>query len=552
MKLKSGWLDGEITVLDENGIPNFQVLQNAFDGAHTDSIVYFVFDLPFHDGYDLRAVPLEQRRSMLQSLFGKRSPKAVRFSDAFEQSAADLVASACHSGFEGIIGKRKSSTYVSSRSPHWIKLKCGRRQEFVICGYIDPQGTRTGIGSLLLGVHDDKGILTYVGNVGTGFDVHTLGDLKAYLDAIPAQKSPFARRTEIDRKAHWVTPTLVAEVSFGEWTDDGHIRHSVFHGLRADKKATAIIREKPVHLSSPDAPRSMLPPDFHVSNPERVIDASSGVTKIQLVRYYALVAPLILEHLKGRPVSLVRAPDGIGGQLFFQKHLEHAMPGVTQLDQSIDPEHPPYIEVASVEALLSAAQMNVVEFHTWNATKSAIDKPDRMTFDLDPGEGVTWPMLQEAAVLVRGFLQDLGLVSFLKTSGGKGLHVVVPFRRLLGWDEVKDFSAAIVRHLSDILPQRFVAKSGPRNRVGKIFVDYLRNGFGATTAAAWSARSRPGLGISVPVRWSELSSLSGGARWHLLNIHTRLDVGNGVWDDYTKTKQGLSGAMKKLGFKLPK
>ncbi|MDB5801749.1 MAG: ligD [Rhodocyclales bacterium] len=552
MNLKSGWLDGEIIVNDDKGIPDFQALQNAFDGARTDGIVYFIFDLPFYDGHDLRSVPLLQRRSILEAMFAKGSPSAVRFSEAFEQSAAALVASACHSGFEGIIGKRKSSTYVPSRSPHWIKLKCSHRQEFVICGYTDPQGTRTGIGSLLLGVHDDNGVLTYAGNVGTGFDTRTLTDLKAHLDAIPAKSSPFAKRTENDRKAHWVTPTLIAEVSFGEWTDSGHIRHSVFHGLRTDKKASAIIREKPLHLSSPGGPQSVLPADFHVSNPERVIDPESGATKIQLVRYYALIAPLMLEHLKGRPVSLVRAPNGIGGQLFFQKHLEHAMPGVKQLNQSIDPDHPPYIEVASLEALLSAAQMNVVEFHTWNAVKSAIDKPDRMTFDLDPGEGVTWPMLQEAAELVRGFLQDLGLVSFLKTSGGKGLHVVVPFRRLHGWDAVKDFSEAIVQHLANTLPQRFVAKSGPRNRIGKIFVDYLRNGFGATTAAAWSVRSRPGLGISVPVRWSELPSLSGGAHWHLSNIHTRLDVGNSAWEDYGKTRQGLAGAMKMLGFKLPK
>ncbi|MDB5888595.1 MAG: ligase, partial [Rhodocyclales bacterium] len=552
MKLKSGWFDGEIVVMNDDGIPDFQALQNAFDGAHTDSITYFLFDVPFYDGNDLRSVPLVQRRDFLKSLFKKGSVPTVRFSEAFEQPAADLIASACHSGLEGIIGKRKTAPYVSTRSPNWIKLKCSQRQEFVIGGYTDPQGSRTGIGSLLLGVHDDNGVLTYAGNVGTGFDARTLTDLKSRLDAIAAESSPFAQRTDKDKKAHWVTPTLVAEVSFGEWTQSRYIRQAVFHGLRADKKAQAIVRERPVHLSSPDEPRSVLPPDFHVSNPERVIDPESGATKIQLVRYYALIAPLMIEHLKDRPVSLVRAPDGIGGQLFFQKHLEHAMPGVKQLSQSIDPDHPPYIEVSSLEALLSAAQMNVVEFHTWNAVKTAIDKPDRMTFDLDPGEGVKCSTLREAAELVRGFLQELGLVSFLKTSGGKGLHVVVPIRRQHGWDAVKDFSEAIVQHLAGTLPQRFVAKSGPRNRVGKIFVDYLRNGFGATTAAAWSVRSRPGLGISVPVRWSELSSLSGGAHWHLLNIHTRLDVGNGAWDDYATTKQGLSGAMKTLGFKLPK
>jgi bifunctional non-homologous end joining protein LigD len=225
------------------------------------------------------------------------------------------------------------------------------------------------------------------------------------------------------------------------------------------------------------------------------------------------------------------------------------MEGVNQLDPALDPEHESLIEVATAEGLLASAQMNVIEFHTWDATKNAIGKPDRMTFDLDPGEGVKWSLIQEAAQLVHVFLKELGLESFLKTSGGKGLHVIVPIKRLHDWDTVKNFSQAIVQHLAETIPQRFVAKSGPRNRVGKIFIDYLRNGFGATTVSAWSVRARPGLGVSVPLAWEELDSLTSASRWSALNIHERLDKGNAPWADYGATKQSVVPAMKTLGFK---
>ena len=479
MKLPPGWYDGEIVVLNDKGIPSFQALQNAFDRTHTENIVYYVFDIPYFQGYDLRGVPLSERRALLADVLKKPSP-LVRYSEAFEAPHQDVVASACRLGLEGVIGKRKTSRYAARRSPDWIKLKCTQRQEFVIGGFTEPQGSRVGIGSLLLGVHDADGKLRYSGNVGTGFDSKTLSDLRSKLEALVQDTNPFADKTGIDKKAHWVKPVLLAEVSFGEWTDTGRIRHSVFHGLRTDKKAAAIIREQPVHMPTNPSPAAaaQLPSNLKVTHPERVIDSSTGTTKLQLIEYYALIAPLMMPHLKARPVSLVRAPDGIGGELFFQKHLEKStMPGVQALDPSLDPDHAPLLEIARPEGLLAAAQMNVVEFHTWNALKSKIDKPDRMTFDLDPGEGVSWPTMQESAHLVHTFLEQLKLVSFIKTSGGKGLHIVVPLKKLYDWDTVKDFSQAIVQHLSTTLPQRFVVKSGPKNRIGKIFIDYLRNGF---------------------------------------------------------------------------
>lgn len=368
-------------------------------------------------------------------------------------------------------------------------------------------------------------------------------------------------------------PELVAEVSFGEWTASGHVRHPVFRGLRTDKPARAITREaamgadtmqsdnaagktgnaktgkaKPGNARTGKAKAGKAKPGAgKLTHPERIIDPSTGLTKLDLARYDGLVAPLLLRHLKDRPVSFLRAPSGLKGEFFFQKHLEAPMPGVRPLPQELDPDHPPLMEVPTPQAIMSAAQMNVVEFHTWNAVKSAIDKPDRMLFDLDPGEGVAWPSMQQAARLVHVMLREIGLRSWLKTSGGKGLHVVVPLRRQYDWDTVKAFSQAIVQHLARTLPQVFVAKSGPKNRVGRIFADYLRNGFGATTVAAWSARARPGMGVSVPLAWDELDEVRASDQWTIANIHTRLDVGDAPWDDYTP--QALGAAMKAMDFK---
>lgn len=565
MDLPDGWYDGEIIMPGKDVPADFQALQGAFDSHRTEQIVYYLFDLPYCAGHDLREVPLEERRAVLQRIVQRKPHPNVRFSDVFEAAPQEILNSACRLGLEGVIAKRRDSAYVCRRSSDWIKLKCKLRQEFVIGGWTDPKGSRTGIGSLLLGVHGDDGKLRYAGNVGTGFNEQVLRDLRRQLDALAVQRKPFDAGTGLPREAHWVKPELVCEVSFGEWTRDGKVRHSVFHGLRTDKPAQAVGEEPVLHAPPPDPPAQKpakakataaapaaagtLPAGLRISNPERVIDPQSGTTKIQLVRYYALVAPLMMPHLRDRPIAMVRAPDGIEGQLFFQKHLDrYQMAGVEPLDPKIFPGHQPMVKMVGPQGLLSAAQMNVIEVHTWNGVVATIDRPDRMTFDIDPGEGVGWPQIQEAATLVRTMLDELELPCFLKTSGGKGLHLVVPLKPRLDWDTVKDFSKAVVEHLSRTLPDRFVAKSGAKNRVGRIFIDYLRNGYGATTACAWSARARPGLGISVPVGWDELKDLKGGAHWTVGTAHTRLDQGNKPWDDYEASRTTLDAAMKKLGF----
>jgi bifunctional non-homologous end joining protein LigD len=566
--IRSAWLDGEVVVLDDDNVPDFNALQNAFDSKGTDRITCFLFDLPFHDGRDLRGVPLTSRRALLRELLQGKENDRVRLSEAFETDGASFLTSACAMKLEGIIAKRADAPYVCARTETWLKLKCSLRQEFVIGGFTLREGSAAEVGSMMLGVHDERGVLRYAGNVGTGWDAKTGKRLLATLKKHEVAASPFepgaVKPGRWSRRRpggeHWVEPTLVAEVSFTEWTPDGHVRHGKFHGLRDDKPAKSITREEAVTLSAGTdasaavakgaaggAPRSA---GVKVSNPERVIDPSTGLRKLDLVRYYESVAERMLPHLKGRPVSLVRGPTGITGDLFFQKHPETRMPGMTELDPRLWPGHAALMEVGSVEALVSAAQMNVIEFHTWNAKHTNIDRPDRMIFDLDPGEGTTWQAVQEAAMLTKALLDALGLVSFLKTSGGKGLHVVVPLTPRDDWETVKSFSQAVVVHLARTIPDRFVAKSGAANRVGKLFVDYIRNSHGATTAAAFSARARPGLGVSIPVSWEQLSSLKSGAQWTIATAREHLSFEkDDPWAAYWTSRQTLGAAMKALGFK---
>ncbi|MBR8411762.1 DNA ligase D [Burkholderia cenocepacia] len=597
LDLDDAWLDGEAVVLGENGLPDFQALQNAFGTDRSDAITFFVFDLPYLDGYDLRDAPLTERRALLEPLLANSDPARMRFSPDLGEDVASLIASACDTGLEGLIGKRADSRYRAGRSPAWIKLKCRRRQEFVIGGFTEPSGSRHGFGALLLGVHEPApagkrrrgpGPLRYVGRVGTGFDTRMLDRLAVILrkherDTMPFDEPP---RERTRTRVHWVEPTLVAECEFAEWTGDGIVRQAAFIALREDKPAAQIVREIPKHTETevtmdqrptphddtrkrasraaretgdrkPSA-RSRAAaradgdasgPDtlgrVRITHPERVLDPQSGTRKIDLARYWQWVAPWLLPDLKGRPVSLVRAPGDIAGELFFQKHAERReIPFVTQ-HEGLDPGHGPLLSIDNVDALLGAAQMGTVELHTWNAHASNIERPDRIVFDLDPDPALPWRTMIDAAQLVRGLLDELGLVSFCKTSGGKGLHVVVPLTRHAGWDDVKDFSRAVAQHVAGTLPDRFTATMGPRHRRGKIFVDYLRNGRGASTIAAYSVRARPGMGVSVPLDWDEVPDTTGGAQWTIDTLHERLDtLKRDPWEGYAKARQRITAAMR--------
>lgn len=567
--LESAWLDGEMVVADEHGVPDFQALQNAFDSGRSGNIVYYLFDMPYLNGVDLREVPVEERRVALSTVLNPNKDPLLRFSDAFSEEPEALLNSACQMQMEGLIGKRLGTPYVSRRSSDWIKLKCKHRQEFVVVGFTDPKGSRNAFGALLLGLHDrDSGELRYAGKVGTGFNETRLKRIYEQLKPLQTKKiSVINPPSGFDAKGvHWLKPTLLAEVAFAEMTKEGSVRHAVFHGLRDDKPAEDITEERPKAVKTSAAKKTTAekPPSpakkkaapapsqiglgegkVRITHPDRVIDASSGTTKVQLAEYYASVAEWILPELKDRPVALVRAPDGIAGELFFQKNAERlAIPGITTLDKALTGQ--PVMIINNAEALIGAVQMSTVELHTWNATSDNLDKPDRFVLDLDPDPALPWKSMVEATQLTLSVLDELGLKAFLKTSGGKGIHLVVPLTRKLGWEEVKDFSHAIVSHMAKLLPERFSAVSGPKNRVGRIFIDYLRNGLGATTICAYAVRTREGLPVSVPIFREEVGELKGGNQWNIHTLHERLaEVGDEPWKDLKKTRQSITAEMRR-------
>lgn len=560
LKLKDSWLDGEVVSLNADGLPDFQALQNAFDIGRSLDIVYYLFDAPFLEGRDQREVAVEERRAALKSVLTRSRSKLLRFSESFAANQRDIFESACDLALEGVIGKRAGSLYVSKRSPDWIKLKCRLRQEFVIVGFTRPQGSRSGFGALLLAVNDDTG-LVYAGRVGTGFDQAALKKISEQLKALERDASPLAKplTSAQARGVHWVEPQLVSEVQFAEWTREGVVRQAAFVGLRTDKPAEQIVHEQPRAAKSmkEKTRKKATEPGavfgVKITHPDRVIDTQSGTQKLQLAQFYESISEWILPFLRNRPVSLLRAPEGIAGEQFFQKHSEHlAIPNIKQLDQALDPGHARLMEIDSPAALIGAVQMGAVELHTWGATADKIETPDLFVLDLDPDPALPWKSMLEAAQLTLSVLDELGLEAFVKTSGGKGLHLVIPLARKDDWDTVKAFAKAIAQFMTQQLPERFTATSGPKNRIGKIFIDYLRNARGASTVAAYSVRARPGLPVSVPVSRDELKGLHGAQQWTVANLHERLqNLKKDPWAGYANRQKISKKMWEKLGAHPP-
>ncbi|MBK5552192.1 DNA ligase D [Pseudomonas sp. TH03] len=561
MKLDGSWLDGEVVVLNDKGFPDFQGLQNAFEIGRSVDIIYFVFDAPFLHDADQRELPVEDRRAALQKALGRKSRQIVRFSEAFTANHQDIVESACALSLEGVIGKRAGSPYVSRRSPDWIKLKCRLRQEFVIIGYTQPQGSRSGFGALLLGVYHDKE-LVYAGRVGTGFNQANLKLFHGQLQKIERKTSPLAKSLTAAQAGgvHWVEPTRVCEAEFAEWTREGAVRQATFIAMRTDKPATEIVREQP------QSPKATKPANekqtrsadssvagVKITHPDRVIDKDSGTRKLELVQFYERISDWILPFLRNRPVSLLRAPEGVDGEQFFQKHAERlAIPNIKHLDPELDPGHARLMEIDTTAALIGAAQMGAIELHTWGATTDRIETPDLFILDLDPDPALPWKSMVEATQLTLSVLDELGLEAFLKTSGGKGMHIVVPLARKEDWETVKAFAKAIAQFMAQQLPERITATMGPKNRIGKIFVDYLRNTRGASTVTAYSVRARPGLPVSVPIARDELTSLHGSQEWTVANLLERLEGLKGdPWAGYANRQRITAKMWKQLGSKKP-
>ncbi|PRA27495.1 DNA ligase D [Pseudomonas poae] len=553
LKLKDSWLDGEVVSLNDDGLPDFQALQNAFDSGRSLDLVYYLFDAPFINGQDQCDAPVEQRRAALKDALAGNSSQLLRFSDAFSADHRDILESACALNLEGVIGKRLGSPYTGTRSADWIKLKCRRRQEFVIVGYTRPQGSRSGFGALLLAVNGASG-LVYAGRVGTGFNQAALKHIYAQLTPLARKTSPLSKPLTSTQAqgVHWVEPKLVGEVQFAEWTRTGLVRHAVFIGLRGDKPAAQVVHEQPLVPDASTRPSNVVG-DVTITHADRIIDPQSGTQKQELAQFYNDISEWILPFLRHRPVSLLRAPEGIEGEQFFQKHAERlAIPHIKHLDPALDPGHARLMEIDSAAALVGAVQMGTVELHTWGATADKIETPDLFVLDLDPDPALPWKAMLEAAQLTLSVLDELGLQAFVKTSGGKGLHLVVPLGRRDGWETVKAFAKAIAQFMTQQLPERFTATSGPKNRVGKIFIDYLRNARGASTVAAYSVRARPGLPVSVPVSRDELEGLRGAQQWTVANLMERLQgLKSDPWAGFAHRQKISKKMWDKLGARPP-
>ncbi|MBL8699834.1 MAG: DNA ligase D [Alphaproteobacteria bacterium] len=541
-------LDGEIVALDDDGAPDFARLQVAIKSERTRDLVYFAFDVLFLRGNDRRELPLKQRKTMLRALLARRRPgdaSAIRLLDHVAEPGAVVLHSACKMALEGIVSKRLDSSYRSGRTPQWTKAKCRGIEDFVIGGWTPRRDRgKTAIGALVLGVSRD-GKLVHVGRVGTGFNATNSGELLRALKANKRDTSPFAGKSQpAARDVNWVEPTRRAEVEFSGWTADGLLRHASFKSLTRET----------------DDPQSALPPrhaplaiaGVAISHPERRIwPASTGdaaVTKGDLARYYERYGERLLRHLAHRPLSIVRAPDDIG-KTFFQRH---AMPRATSLIRLLDvPGQPrPFLWIADVAGLIALAQMSVVELHPWGARVEDVECPDRLVFDLDPGDGVDFGDVVAAAKDLRRRLSALGLAAFARSTGGKGLHIVVPLadeRRggKLTWPEAKQFSRLIALRLQSDQPTRFTASLAKRARAGRIFVDYLRNDRLATAIASWSPRARPGAPVACPLPWSAVGPdlTPGSCRLAtLLTSPLRRDP----WADFAEAARPLRDAIRRL------
>lgn len=590
-------LDGELTAVDERGVTHFQKLQNAIREGRQSELIYYAFDLPFCGGYDLRAVPLAARKDALAELLSSSKAGPIRYSDHIVGTGSKVLAEACKNGLEGIVSKQADSRYESTRSGAWLKTKCHGRQEFVVAGYTPPGGARHGFGSLLLGYYDKAGELQFSGKVGTGFDDKTLTELKSKMDKLATEEMPFVsvpRAIERERPT-WLKPKLVAEIEFTEWTTDGALRHPSFQGLREDKKATEVVREQTIReklkgkamakrstvktkrtrtakrpttakksarrrvtkkADGDERPAAVAKSSVanagaeefagvRLTHPERVLFKDAGLTKRDIAEYYAKVAEWILPYIVNRPVTLVRCPEGEGGECFFQKHWTESLPpAVGQVSVPMKSGKEAYVAISDLAGLIGLVQMSVLELHPWGARSDDLEHPDQINFDLDPAPDVKWDAVVRAAQDLRAILKQLKLETFVRTSGGKGLHVVLPLARKNTWDEAAGFAHNIALGLANHEPTRFVANMRKELRKGKIFVDYLRNQRGSTSVASYSTRNRKGAPVAVPLTWKELPKLKGPAEFTVKTVPLRLvKLKQDPWEGFFETKQTLTTAM---------
>ncbi len=563
-------IDGEICALDENGAPDFAALQAALSEGKTDALVYFAFDLLFEGDEDLRQLPLTERKDRLQKLLDDagEDPR-LRFVEHFETGGDAVLKSACKLSLEGIVSKQADAPYQSGRTDTWAKSKCRAGHEVVIGAYAKTNGK---FRSLLVGVNRGSHFV-YVGRVGTGYGAGKVGVLLPKLRALETAKSPFTGigAPKEEPNVVWVKPELVAEIEFAGWTADGLVRQAAFKGLREDKPAGEVIAEKPIEPAEVETPdpetkakqkRTAKSPrkggkeavmGVLISNPDKPLwpEANDGepVTKVELARYYEAVGQWLIDHIRGRPCSIIRTPDGIGGEQFFQRH---AMPGTSNLLELVKVfgDKKPYLQVDRVEGLAAIAQIGGVELHPWNCEPGQPEVPGRLVFDLDPGPDVPFSTVVEAAREMRDRLEELGLVSFCKTTGGKGLHVVTPLAvprgKKLTWPEAKGFAHDVCLQMARENPELYLIKMAKNQRNGRIFLDYLRNDRMATAVAPLSPRARPGATVSMPLTWSQVKADLDPKRFTIRTVPALL-AKTSAWQDYCDGQRSLEQAIKRLG-----
>ncbi len=575
-------LDGEVVILKKNGASSFEALQQALSAGDDSQMLYFVFDLLHLDRCDLTKVPLGRRKDLLRELIPPGEEGRIRFSDHVEGRGPEFLKQACRLGLEGVVSKRRDRPYRSGRVGEWLKAKCVNRQELVIGGFTKGKGARGALGALHVGYYERPGggRLLYAGKVGTGFTDTLIAGLHKRLQELACKTPPFANAPR-DRNATWVEPELVAEVEFTEWTQAGALRHPSFKGLRLDRDASEVVREVPREAAAEREPRGSRrtkaapsknkgktaqsapadmtavsspvdPTRFRLTNPDRVLWPEQGLTKEGLAEYYLAVSDWMLPHVAGRALTLLRCPNGRGKPCFYQRHPGEGMPAgirevpVTEADGIYES-----ISIDDVEGLIGLVQIGALEIHTWGSRLDRTEQPDRLVFDLDPDEGLPWARVVEAAKIVRERLRDLGLESFLKTTGGKGLHVVVPIRRGPDWDEVKAFTKAVVDRAAGEDPARFTGNMSKVRRKGRIYIDYLRNQRTATFIAPYSTRAKPGAPVSVPIAWHELDEGVRSDQFNTASLPRRLrSLTKDPWAEIDTLRQGITAAAKrKIGMR---